>query len=196
MYIIVLAGMPASGKSTLAAAISKELCLPVIAKDKLKESLFDVLGFENYQQKRNLDHAANALLISVAESMILSDTPVILDNNFDSISAEAFNALCDKYSCKCVTVMLGGETEAFYQRYVKRDNLHLRHLGHVLQEHYPPRPGDSLDHEMTREEFDEKFIKRGMTEFRCRGERIDVDATHPETIDAAALLEQIRALIK
>ena len=84
MYIIVLAGMPASGKSTLAAAISKELCLPVIAKDKLKESLFDVLGFENYQQKRNLDHAANALLISVAESMILSDTPVILDNNFDS----------------------------------------------------------------------------------------------------------------
>jgi hypothetical protein len=72
----------------------------------------------------------------------------------------------------------------------------MRHLGHVLQEHYPPHPGDSLDHEMTREEFDEKFVKRGMTEFKCRGERIDVDATHPETIDAAAVIEQIRAFIK
>lgn len=196
MYMIVIAGMPASGKSTLAAAISKELGLPIIAKDKLKESLFDVLGFENYQQKRNLDHAANALLISVSESMILSDTPVILDNNFDSISAETFNDLCDKYDCNCITLMLGGETEAFYQRYVERDRMHLRHLGHILQEHYPPHPEDSLDHEMTREEFDEKFIKRGMTEFKCRGVRIDIDATHPEKIDTTALLAQIHTLIK
>ena len=196
MYIIVLAGMPASGKSTLAAAVSKQLGLPVVAKDTLKEQLFDVLGFENYQQKRNLDHAANAVLISVAESMIKSGTPVILDNNFDTISAKAFNDLCDNYDCKCVTVMLGGETEAFYRRYVERDRLHLRHLGHILQEHYPPHPGDSLDHEMTREEFDEKFIKRGMTEFKCRGERIDIDATHPEKIDVAAVIEQIRTYIK
>ena len=72
MYIIVLAGMPAAGKSTTAAAIAGEFHLPIIEKDKLKESLFDVLGFENYGQKRNLDHAANALLLSVAESMIRS----------------------------------------------------------------------------------------------------------------------------
>lgn len=195
MYIIVLAGMPASGKSTTAAAIANEFHLPIIAKDKLKESLFDVLGFENYAQKRKLDHAANAALLTVTENMIESGTPVILDNNFDKISAEALDALCRRSGCRCITVMFGGDTDAFYERYVERDRLHKRHLGHILQERYPPLPGDALDYEMTREEFDEKFVKRGMTNFHCAGERIDVDATDPETIDKQALIEQLRTMI-
>jgi len=196
MYIIVLAGMPASGKSTTAKAIAGAFGLPIIAKDTLKESLFDVLGFENYGQKRKLDHAANALLVSITESMIQSNTPVILDNNFDKISAEALDRLCRESDCHCITVMFDGDTEAFYQRYVERDRLHKRHLGHILQDRFPPAPGDSLDYEMTRDEFDEKFVKRGMTEFRCTGDRIEVDATHPELIDTKALVEQIRSLIK
>ena len=196
MYIIVLAGMPAAGKSTTAAAIAGEFHLPIIEKDKLKESLFDVLGFENYGQKRNLDHAANALLLSVAESMIRSNTPIILDNNFDSISAQALDRLCRQYKCKCVAVMFGGDPEEFYKRYVERDRQHQRHLGHILQDRYPPLPEDCLDYEMTREEFDEKFIKRGMMEFSCQCDRIDVDATDPERIDKQALIAQIRAMIQ
>jgi len=195
MYIIVLAGMPASGKSTAAAAISEVFGLPVIAKDRLKEVLFDVIGFENYAQKRLHDHAANALVISVTESMIRSGTPVILDNNFDKPSAEALDRLCRSTGCPVVTLMFGGDPDAFYRRYVERDRLRLRHLGHKLQDHYPPHEGDDLDYDMTRDEFEEKFVKRGMMDFRCTGARIEIDATCPEKIDMPALIEQIRALI-
>ena len=196
MYIILLAGMPASGKSTIAARVSREFGLPVIEKDALKEVLFDTLGFRCYAEKRKLDHVANALLLQQTETFIKSGQPVILDNNFDSIAAEKYNALVEKYRCKCVTVFLDGETEAFYKRYVARDAAHARHLGHILQEHYPPQPGDSLDHTMTPEEFDEKFVKRGMREVQLAGKRIDIDATHPETIDLDALIARIRGCIE
>lgn len=196
MYIILLAGMPASGKSTIAARISREFHLPVLEKDAIKEVLFDTLGFSCYAEKRKLDHVANALLLQQTEVFIRSGNSVILDNNFDSIAAEKYNALVEKYGCKCVTVFLDGETEAFYKRYVARDAAHARHLGHILQEHYPPQPGDSLDHTMTPEEFDEKFVKRGMREVRLAGHRIDLDATRPEAVDLEGLIADLHRFIE
>ena len=106
MNIIVLAGMPASGKSTVAAKLSTAFSLPTLAKDELKESLFDTLGFSCYAEKRKPDH------------------------------------------------------------------------------------------DMTREEFREKFEKRGMGGFRVRGARIDIDATEPAQIDMERLIADIREALK
>ena len=53
MNIIIVAGMPASGKTTFVNKLSKELGFPVLEKDAIKEELFDVIGFQNYAQKRN-----------------------------------------------------------------------------------------------------------------------------------------------
>ncbi|MBQ1525058.1 MAG: AAA family ATPase, partial [Firmicutes bacterium] len=86
MDLIIIAGMPASGKSTAAAAVSKAFGYPIIEKDYIKEGLFDVLGFENYQQKRALDYAANETLLRVLKAMLKADVSVIVDNNFDTES--------------------------------------------------------------------------------------------------------------
>lgn len=195
MHIIVVAGMPASGKSTVSAALSKTFALPVLEKDALKEEIFDTMGFSCYAEKRKADHAANAVLLRCARALLTSGQSMILDNNFDTISAKALDEMVGEFGCTCVTVFLGGDNDVFYQRYVERDRKKLRHLGHVLQDRYPPQPGDVLEHDMTREEFREKFEKRGIGEFRCRGERIDIDATDPAKIDLNALIERIRSLI-
>lgn len=196
MELIILAGMPATGKSTVAAALSAHFGYPILEKDNIKEALFDTLGFDNYARKRQLDHAANAVLLRVLERMLRTGTPVIVDNNFDTQSAEALRHLMEQYQPRCLTVFLSGQPEALYLRYVERDAQHRRHLGHILQEHYPPLPGDSTDYTMTREEFDEKFFRRGMAEFRCPGQRIDLDMTFPEQVDLSALCRQVAALLK
>jgi predicted kinase len=196
MNMIVLTGMPASGKSTVAAKLADALSLPVLAKDEFKEALFDTIGFSCYAEKRKLDHAANAVLLKAAEAMLRSGQSVILDNNFDGAAAEALNALTERMGARCVTVFFGGDTEAFYRRYVERDRLHLRHLGHVVQEHYPLHEGDSPDHDMTREEFREKFEKRGMADVRLNGIRIEIDATEPATIDTDRLIQEIRTVLQ
>jgi len=195
MHIIILAGMPASGKSTVAKALSKAFDLPVLEKDALKEAIFDTMGFSCYAEKRKTDHAANAVLLRCTKALLDNNQSVILDNNFDDISAKALNELVCSYECKCVTVFFTGDNDVFFRRYVERDRKKLRHPGHVLQDRYPPLPGDPLEHDMTREEFREKFETRGIDRFRCAGERIELDATDPAAIDVKALIEKIRSLI-
>ena len=193
MELIILAGMPASGKTTFVKQLSNALGYPVLEKDAIKEELFDTIGFQNYAQKRLMDTAATAVLLRCVDALLESGQSLIAVNNFRKDAEPAVEALLKKHHCRCVFIFFGGDGDVFYQRYVERDNRGERHLGHVLQEHYPPLPGDALTHTMTREEFAEKFEKLGMNEFHISGiHRIDVDATYPENIDAEALIQTIR----
>lgn len=192
MKLIILAGMPATGKSTIAKMLQKEFGFPILEKDGIKEQLFDTIGFECYAEKRQLDVAANAVLLRIMEDMMEADTSVIVDNNFDPASAEKLNALLEKYDPSCVTVFLNGDTQVLYERYVERDSKHLRHLGHGMQTHYPPHDGESTEFHMTREGFDERFLKLKMDKLSWGGKQIFLDATYPEKIDIPGLIRFLR----
>ena len=195
MKLIILAGMPATGKSTIARELQKEFGFPILEKDGIKEELFDTIGFECYSEKRRLDIAANAVLLRVLEDMMKANTSVIVDNNFDPDSARRLNGLIEKYASKCVTVFLNGDTQVLYERYVERDSKHLRHLGHGMQTHYPPHPWEDTSFHMTREGFDERFLKLKMDKLTWGGEQICLDATYPENTDISALIGQIHKII-
>lgn len=196
MDIIIIAGMPASGKSTVAAKISKAFGYPILEKDAIKEELFDTIGFTNYAEKRRHDVAATAVLLRCTDALLQGGSSFICVNNFRPEVQAQLQEILDRNECKCVTVFFGGDADEFYKRYVERDQKHLRHLGHVLQDHYPPREGDSLDYTMTRQEFAEKFEQLGMADFHIEGPRIEVDATHPELIDVDKLIEDIRKALR
>lgn len=192
MDLIIIAGMPASGKSTYAKKLSRAIGYPIIEKDNIKEELFDTLGFTCYAEKRQHDVAATAVLLRVADDMLSCGQSLIMVNNFRDDAKDTLEKLINKYDCRCVIVFFGGNSDVFYKRYVERDNAHARHLGHVLQDHFPPRPGDSLDYEMTREEFRQKFEMLGMDKLQVQGGvRIVVDATDPALIDVNALNDAI-----
>jgi len=197
MDLIVIAGMPASGKSTYAKKLSRAVKYPIIEKDNIKEELFDTLGFKCYAEKRQHDVAATAVLLRVADDMLACGQSLIMVNNFRDDAKEALEKLILKYDCRCVIVFFGGDSDVFYKRYVERDNAHARHRGHALQEHYPPWPGDSLEYEMTREEFRQKFEMLGMDKLEVRGgKRITVDATDPAKINVEELNDAIMNALK
>lgn len=66
MYCIPVAGMPASGKSTIAVRISESLGIPMLSKDSIKEVLFDDLGFHSRAEKVQLGTAAMHILYYAA----------------------------------------------------------------------------------------------------------------------------------
>ncbi len=192
MKTIIIAGMPASGKTTISKRLSEAFGFPILEKDAIKEELFDVIGFQEYSQKRLMDVAATAVLLRCADSLLASGSSLIMVNNFRDTVQQQVQDMLDRSGSKCVTVFFSGDADVFYRRYVERDLRHERHLGHVLQDRYPPLPGDPLEYTMTREEFAEKFEKLGMADFRIDGARIEVDATHPERIDVDKLIADIR----
>ena len=106
-------------------------------------------------------------------------------------SAGKLNALLEENKCKCVTVFMNGDPQVLYERYFERDSKGLRHLGHAMQTHYPPLEGEDTTFNMTREGFDQRFLRLGMDKLSWGGERICVDATILENIDADAILEEI-----
>ncbi len=192
MNLIIVAGMPATGKSTLAKALQKEFGYPILEKDGIKEELFDTIGFESYAEKRRLDIAANAVLLKVMEEMMKADASVIIDNNFDPASAGRLAGCIERYHPACVTVFMNGDTQVLYERYAARDSAHARHLGHAMQTHYPPHAGESTEFRMTREGFDQRFLHLKMDRISWGGKRIPADATRLDQMDVPGLVRQVR----
>jgi glucokinase len=56
---IVVSGVPASGKSTVARVIAQELALPVLDKDDFLEAMFEGRGLGNLELRRELSRAAD-----------------------------------------------------------------------------------------------------------------------------------------
>lgn len=194
--LLIIAGLPATGKTTLSRKLAEAFDLPILEKDEIKEEMFDTIGFADRTQKRALDNAANAILLRCAEPILQKGGSLLMVNNFDSEGGKALQAMIDRCGCKCVTVFLGGDPDVLWQRYVERDRKRSRHMGHTFIDRYPPQEGDDIYATMPREYFAERFERLGMGELKISGARIDVDATYPDFSNVDALVEQIRALFE
>ncbi|HEU4557900.1 MAG TPA: AAA family ATPase [Longimicrobium sp.] len=63
---IIVTGLPASGKSTVGAAIAGALALPLLDKDEILEALFDSLGVGDAEWRTRLSRASDHVLQRLA----------------------------------------------------------------------------------------------------------------------------------
>jgi len=82
LRLIIVTGLPASGKSTLAAELARLLRVPLIGKDLIKESLFEVLGSGDSAHSRQLSTASFAVQFAVARELLAAGHRIILEGNF------------------------------------------------------------------------------------------------------------------
>jgi len=68
--LIVVTGLPATGKSTLARELARLLQAPLVGKDMIKEPLLDVLGADDERHSRLLSTASFAILFSLARELL------------------------------------------------------------------------------------------------------------------------------
>lgn len=123
---VVVAGLPGSGKTTLARALASELDLSLIAKDTVKEALFDVLGTGDLEWSQRLGRAAHEVMYSVARET----RSAVLESHFWRGVAEndlrALGRPLIQVYCRC-------PTELAAERYRRRVSSPERHPGHLAE---------------------------------------------------------------
>jgi len=87
--LVIVAGAPATGKTTLAQALGAALGLPVITKDDLKESLAEPFATGDLAWSRRLGWAASTALLTVANRILASGQGLVLESNFRRGVADA-----------------------------------------------------------------------------------------------------------
>lgn len=197
MYCILVTGVPASGKSTLAHCLGDRLNLPVFSKDEFKELLFDTIGFHSRAEKVRLGTAAMELMYDSAGRLLRRNQPCILENNFEHASKAGLDALLRQYNCTAITVRLTCDPDVLYRRFMTRNASPDRHLGHVVNDCYP-QPGQKRPEPPPPPSF-EQFItsvhQRGMDRFSGNGPCIEVDTTDFTALDVGAIACQLTAII-
>lgn len=195
---ILVAGLPASGKTTFAHRLGQELSLPVLSKDRIKELLYDTVGFSCKEEKITLSVAGTQLLYYYAESLMRTGASFILENNFEDVLKPQLLQLLESYRYRALTIRLFGDMDAIYQRYIAREQSQARHPGHKTHHAFPPRPGDEklFSQTLSFEDFQREVIQRGIHRFSIGPDEIPVDTTHFEAVDTAGIILRAKGFLQ
>lgn len=191
MYCILITGIPAAGKSTMAAFLSEYFGIPAISKDKIKELMYDDIGFHCREEKVKLGIASMNIMYYMAEQLMKNKQPFILENNFEKISKAPLLKILEKYTYTAITVTLTGNYGDIYQRFTERNNSLDRHRGHVVNDSYPEKFPNRDVKCISYEAFVNGITDRGMDSFVANGPHIVIDTTDFNRMHIEKLIKRI-----
>jgi predicted kinase len=122
--VVVVSGPPAAGKTTIARELAARLRLPLVAKDTIKEALFDALGAGDLAWSQRLGEATYLVLDAIVEESVRAGASLVLEANFSRGEAELRLA---GLPARLVQVHCSAPGEVLLARYRERE----RHPGHV-----------------------------------------------------------------
>lgn len=128
-FAIIVTGLPASGKTTLARALAARHRVPLLGKDLVKEALLDVLGAGDPAASRRLSDASFRVLAAVASELASSGASLILEGNFRRGEHEALLAPLAR-SARLAQVLCAVDEQERRERLRGRAADPHRHRGH------------------------------------------------------------------
>lgn len=168
--MVVVTGPPAAGKTTIARELAWRLRLPLIAKDTIKEALFDGLGTGDLTWSQRLGTATYLAMGALLEEAVAAGASVVTEANFvrGSDLEKRLASLLARYA----QIHCSAPLDVLVERYAARE----RHPGHADRERI-----DAL----------RNAIESGRHEpLDLPGELIRVDTSGP--VEVAAIAESLR----
>lgn len=183
--LILVSGLPASGKSSLADTIGEALSLPVITKDGIKEQLFDSIGWSDREWSKKLGGASMELVWYIAAQHLRAGASIVLESNFSkSFTDPQLARFRADWRIRVIEVHCVADRDVLIERYRARAAEGERHPGHMewdaeqMEADLLPRIANATD-----ETLDQADVV------------IEVDTNDFEQIDVAALIEKVRAAL-
>jgi len=177
--LIIVHGLPATGKTTIAQRLARDLSLPLASKDVFKETLFDTLGWHDRAWSQEISRASIALLFQFMETQLRAGCSCIVECNFKSAAATPeFVALRARYEYEPVQIVCRCDGPQLCDRFMRRAAAGERHPGHLDQASYA--------------ELQPQLLHGTTKPLHIGGQLIDVDTTDWSAINYAGLLASIR----
>jgi predicted kinase len=178
--LIIITGLPCTGKTTLGRRIASEFHMPFLNKDSIKELLFDSLGWSDREWSKKLGLASYVLLYYFLDIQLKAGISIIVESNFHpTFDIEKFLALLEKYDFQPLQIMCQTEGTILFQRFKVRAESGERHPGHV----------DALSYE----EFKAVLLRGKLDPLALGGTVIEVDTTDFSKSNYEGLYEAIRS---
>ncbi len=178
--LIIITGLPCTGKTTLGKKLAEEFHLPFICKDDIKEILFDGLGWQDREWSKKIGGASYDLLYYIAESILKAKKSLIVETNFNPRFANGkFIDLKKKYDFMPFQVRCITDGEILLDRFAERANSGNRHPGHIDSE--------SLD------EWRPILLQGKIEAMDIEGEVFDIDTSNFDKIDYDKLVSAIES---
>lgn len=125
--LVIILGSPASGKTTLAERLSRELGLACLCKDDVKEALFDVLGCPDRERSRLLSEASFTALVRLARTQLRVGCSCLIEGNWRATHAAALVELVHVAGARTAQVCCAAEAAEIVRRFTSRR----RHVAHL-----------------------------------------------------------------
>ena len=126
--LLIVTGLPATGKSTFARQLAARYRLPLLAKDAIKETLLDDSGTADPLESRRLSDISFSMLFAQLGRLAATGVDAVLEGNFRAGRHEvALRALPDPEIVQILCRV--GETERL-RRIGARAAERARHPGH------------------------------------------------------------------
>lgn len=162
--LLLLTGDIAAGKTSFSDILSKRFNVPVFQKDKIKEVLGDDIGFSTREENLKLSNATMSLMFHIFSQVSKTGESLILEANFHEKDYVTFHEIAQNSGYDVLTLVLRGDLDVLYERYVHRMNTENRHKVHLSTTLH------------IKEEFI-KYNQRGRSE-AIAGDTLAVDVTN------------------
>ncbi len=144
-YIIIVNGLPATGKTTIAKYLGFYLNLPVIHKDEINQVIAEVLTCNSLEESYLQGYISIKLLYKFAEILGRQGKACIVESVFDPVYAnEEWKIQQAKYLFNAIQIVCFAEGDQLYNRYIKRSYELSRPNFHFDKEKIPHGMGNRL----------------------------------------------------
>jgi predicted kinase len=176
--LLLVHGLPATGKTTLAGWLAQQLGWPAIYKDEIKEILFDHIGWKDRAWSSQLGGATIEVLYYVMDMQLNAGVSCVAECNFKPERASPrLRAILTKHNARCVQVLCKADGLVRLKRFQAR----ARHPGHS-------------DGEITDDLADEWRLE-SLASLDVPGSLIEVDTTDLASVDYEVVLREIQGQI-
>jgi predicted kinase len=136
--LILVNGIPGSGKTTLAARLSGDIELPCLHKDMLKECLYEGLESIDTSWSRSLGVASFHMIYGFIDAMLGQGRSIMVECPFYAdFARDVISKSVRTHGARCLEIYLDTDPEVWRKRFTSRMTSGSRHSIHTADIEYP-----------------------------------------------------------